>query len=184
MPLKGSSRDQCLLGYIRRVNLDLLWSREPATIRSNVTQLNKLKRIPELMRMGDFELERGPWPVKDTVGFRLAIAMLRASQDKGRHDPEYVQFDTIRKMRSTFSNVYESSARAAEVNGLLKGERGRVYRLTDAPSDSRFFQRFILGLESRMGRLVKSNIGIDVKILQLILRAYEQELRDSKVQWK
>ena len=31
--ITGSNKDERLLGYIRRVNLDIMWSREPGTVR-------------------------------------------------------------------------------------------------------------------------------------------------------
>ena len=183
-PVAGSSSDRNLMGYIRRVNLDIMWSREPATIRGNLSQIRKLIKVPKELGMQGFNIPRGPWPVGDFVGFRLAVAMLRASQWKGRYDPDYVQYDTIRKMRSALSNAHESSAVAAEHVGLMKGERGRQFRITTSPTDSKLFQSFMLGMESRMGRMVKSNVGIDVRILKEILQRYNNDLLNVKTTWK
>ena len=182
-PLSDSHSDTTLLKFIRRVNLDIMWSREPTTVKANLTQLNKLKSIPGKIGLKGFDIPRGPWRVEDKVGFGLAIVMLRASQEKGRHDPDYVQFDTIRKLRSAWSNAHESSAWAEDNIVVLKGDKGKAYRLSSSPTESRLFYRFILGLESRMGRLVKSNIGLDVRILLEILNAYNRELAEKHVLW-
>ena len=182
-PLSDSHSDATLLKYIRRVNLDIFWSREPTTVRANLTQINKLKSLPSTIGMEGLNLPRGPWPVGDYVGFGLAIVMLRASQDKGRHNSDYVQFDTIRKIRSAWSNAHESSAVGEENLLALKGDKGKTYRLSTSASESRLFYRFITGLESRMGRLVKSNVGIDTNILLEILNIYNRDLADKQVTW-
>lgn len=181
--LSESASDQKLLHYIRRVNLDIMWSREPATIRSNLTQIRKLRDIPPTLGLAMFHIPRGPWPVGDACGFRLAITMLKASQGKGKHTPTYVQFETVRKMRSALSNAHESSALVLQNTGTLKGDKGRPYRVTTSGSDSYLFGRFVLGLENRMGRLVKSNIGLDISILLVILKQYNKELSDTKIAW-
>ena len=126
--VEGSSQDTNLLKYIRRVNLDIMWSQEPATIQGNLTQIRKLRDLPLALGMQVVHIPRGPWPVGDPYGFKLAIIMLKASQGKGKHDPDYVQYDTVRKIRSGLSNAYETSAEAEAVVGVLKGERGRNYR--------------------------------------------------------
>ena len=182
-PIQENPQDQKLLSYIRRGNLDVMWSREPGTVKGNLAQIRKLIKLPREMGLSDFNIARGPWPVGDNMGLRLAVTMLRASQGKGRHDSEYVQYDTVRKLRAALSNAYESSAMAASQLGLLKGERGRSYRITSSPTDSKLFQMFMLGMESRMGRLVKSNVGIDVRILKDIIESYDRELGNTKIPW-
>ena len=107
--------------------------------------------------------------------------MIKASQGRGRHDSDYVQFDTVRKMRSALSNAYESSALGGSNILMLKGERGKTLSLSCSPSDSKTFKRFILGMESRMGRLVKSNIGLDINILVCILQDYNTELKSKTI---
>ena len=104
--------------------------------------------IPNELGMTPMEIARAPWPVEDGSGFKLAIAMLKALQAKGRHDPDYVQYDTVRKMQSAISNAHESSAGAASRVGLLKGNKGKSYRITTGISDSKLFQQFMLGMES------------------------------------
>jgi len=68
--------DARLLGYIRRVNLDMMWSREPSTVR------NQLKKM---LKGGDLSLELGlepislsmrPLPAGNTCSFQVAIDIL------------------------------------------------------------------------------------------------------------
>ena len=176
--------DNRLLGYIRRVNLDILWSREPGTISASYSQLSKIMRLCDDLGMSRLELPVGPWPVTDGVGFRLAIIILRASQAKGRNSKEYTQFDTIRRIRSGYSNTYENSYVGNKAVLAFRGEKGKAYKYTDSQTESRLFVKFMRGLEVRMGRLVQSNVGLDHKILQLICRNLEKELADPTVDWE
>ncbi len=51
----------------------------------------------------------GPFPAKDSVGMRVAIAMLLKSLEPGWHHASHQQFETIRKLRAVYSNVYMAS---------------------------------------------------------------------------
>ena len=130
--------DLRLLGYIRRVNLDILWSREPGTISASYSQLSKIMRLCDDLGMKRLELPVGPWPVADGVGFRLAIVILRASQAKGRNSKEYTQFDTIRRIRSGYSNTYENSYVGNKAELPFLGEKGKAYKYTDSQTESSY----------------------------------------------
>ena len=175
--------DQRLLGYIRRVNLDILWSREPGTVAASCSQLSKIMRLCDDLGMRRLELPVGPWPVEDNVGFRLAIIILRASQAKGRNSKDYTQFDTIRRIRSGYSNTYENSYMGNRAVLAFRGETGKAYKYTNSQTESRLFVKFMRGLEVRMGRMVKSNVGLDHKILLVICRNLDKELGDPTVDW-
>ena len=87
----------------------------------------------------------GPWPVADGVGFRLALAEVRASQERGRNNPGYQQYDTVRKMRSAVSNVYEASYTSARLRSAYRGPKGEVVQLYSCPTQSLFLLDFQLG---------------------------------------
>ena len=48
--------------------------------------------------------EMGPFPLEDTQGMSLAVSMLKRSLDKGIYQAT-VQFETVRKTRSAYSNI-------------------------------------------------------------------------------
>jgi hypothetical protein len=183
-PRAGNLVDERLLGYIRRVNLDIMWSREAGTVDTTLTQLRKMIRLCKDLGMSNIDIPIGAWPVKDEVGFRLAIVMLRASQEKGRNDNNYVQFDSIRKLRSGFSNIYENSAIGHQTTLAFRGDKGKAYRYSTCETESRLFAKFVRGLESRMGRQVQSNVGLDHRILLAICRNYDKELADTSVEFE
>ena len=177
-PTKSLS-DERLLIYIRRVNLDGMWSREPSTVRSIRT--NTVKIIKSCSKLGltpDLP-EPGPWPVEDIVGCKLAIAMLDSSLSAGNNEPTHQQFDTIRKLRTSFSHLHEVSAQAHknEVFGF-RNLLGKSFVNTSCPTQTRFFSKFMEGLLKRMGRQTKTNMGLDYRALHIILNSYEIELND------
>lgn len=176
-PRVGSYQDNRILGYIRRVNLDLIWSRAPGTIasiRDNIKMMIKMWR--ELGVSIDLP-SIGPWPAHDKVGFRVALAEVRYSQRPGANEKTHLQFDTVRKMRTAFSHVFEvgKSITALEPYGF-KGMKGDVFSSSSCPTDSRFFQMFTRGLLLRLGRQTRSNWGLDYNVLHAILKNLEKDL--------
>jgi hypothetical protein len=51
------------------------------------------------------------WTLSDQrfVRFKCGIAMLLKSLEPGNHDLQYQQFETIRKLRAGYSNMYMAS---------------------------------------------------------------------------
>ena len=121
----------------------------------------------------------GPWPVKDTVGFHVALAQLSYAQSKGRNKTEHLQFDTVRKLRTSASHVHEVSAGTNfSTTHTFRDLQGRAFTNSSCPTQSRAFKKIIEGLLHHMGKQTKSNMGLDYKILRLILEKYEKELID------
>lgn len=179
-PVEESYEHQRLLGYIRRVNLDLLWSRERATVANTLGSVRKGMKMSEELGLKPQDIRLGPWPVGDNQGFQTAIEMLRASQKEGRNDKTYVQFDTVRKIRSGYSTIHENSANGGAALPCFKGDHGNTFIMNNGSTDTRLFRKFMLGLERRMGRLVKQNMGISVEVLVAMLDNYEIELCDRR----
>jgi hypothetical protein len=175
------AEDARKLAYIRRVNLDVMWSREPSTVISTYNTLNKARKFSEELGLKPIDVKVGPWPVADTCGFQVAIEMLRHSQRSGRNNSNYVQFDSIRKARSAYSNAYESSPNRCLDNRKLKSDRGQMMAFVGGPTDSKLFSMFMLGCEKRMGRLVKQDLGLSFDMLVAILNIYEDELNDVHI---
>jgi hypothetical protein len=110
-PIKGKPTDELMNCCIRRANLDSLWSREKSTVSSNVRNVVKAIQTSEQVDMQMPYEPLGPMPLEDLTGHRVAIQMLLYSLEPGTHSKNYKQFDTIRKMRSSFSNAWGASAR-------------------------------------------------------------------------
>ena len=171
--------DARLLAYIRRVNLDLFWSREPSTVANTMRALSKAKTLSDELGLPPVQLTVGPWPVVDTCGFQIAIEILKSSQRPGRNDSTYTQFDSIRKLRSAYLTIYDSSPARCLENGCLKNDRGQISYFIDSPTQSKLFTMFMHGCEKRMGRMVKQDMGLSFDMLVSLLRLYEEELAEG-----
>ena len=95
--------DDRLLGYIRRVNLDMLWSRASSTVASNLGTYNKSLATAKYLGIIPSYEAPGPWDINDNIGFGCALEMIRDSQLKGRNKSTHQQFDIIRKIRTLHS---------------------------------------------------------------------------------
>ena len=177
----ASPADRLLLAYIRRVNLDIMWSREESTVASTLGQFRKGRDLSRELGLPAVNLPVGPWPVDDCQGFQIAIELLRASQRKGRNDQSYVQFDSIRKLRSAYANAYQAGPQVVQRNLLLKGPRGNSFALTNSPTDSLVFRMFMMGCEKRMGRLVIQELGFSVEVVKAMLAMWDEELESANV---
>jgi hypothetical protein len=183
-PNLENTGDVRLLGYIRRVNLDLFWSREPSTVSNTMSQIKKVNRLSEDLGLNPVQFPRGPWPVGDGMGFQLAIVTLRASQEPGRNNPSYQQYDSIRKLRTGVSNAFENSYPGNRVIQSFRSEKGKALKMSSCETESWLFIKFMRGLQIRMGREVISNVGIDHRILLCIINNFDKELEDRTVTWK
>ena len=176
LPNTISLGDERLLAYIRRVSLDVLWSRSPGTANTSMTAFRKAVRIGENLGISPDYPHPGPWPIGDHVAFNTAIIMLGASQEEGITDKSYVQYDSIRKLRTGVSNWHEASALSNVPHWTFKDLRGRTQHLSNCPTDSRFFVKFAEGVLMRMGRDIRSNTALDHRILLLILSNLDNQI--------
>ncbi len=162
----------------------MMWSREDSTVTGILGNIKKGKRMSEALGMEPLQLVMGPWPLKDELGFQVAVEMLRASQLKGRNDETYQQFDTIRKIRSAYSNVFECGPDLAARCLSFKGGYGQMVHFSSSNLNSVLFRHFMIGLEKRMGRVVIQNIAVSATMLILILESMEEELRSGNATWE
>ena len=109
------------------------------------------------------------------------LKMIRASQLTVKHESSHQKFDTIRKTRTLYSNLYESSSRASNHMYTFRGSKGDIMTLSNCSTQSRFFSRFSNGLLERMGKQVKSDLALDHMILKIIIRNLNTEFEDQSV---
>jgi len=188
-PSLSSQSDQRLLKYIRRVNLDGMWSRESGTVRSIRLNLEKMIKYCKDLGFDPTLPNLGPWPVGDKVGFQVALAQVRFSQEKGNNELTHLQFDTIRKIRTSYSHVHEVSVGANNTaTHAFRTLLGKMFSNTSCPTQSRVFKKYMEGMLERMGKQTKSNMALDYKVLHLILKSFEEELScigisEKRVRW-
>jgi hypothetical protein len=109
----------------------------------------------------------------------LAIEMLMYSVCAEGRIKDYIQFDTMRKLRSTFSRSWDSSP-----TGILEGSAfsrgtGKV-RMTSCPSQSQWFTDFLLGAQDCMGYDTKKQLALTIKAIVKMLELVKQDLDDRE----
>ena len=163
----------------------MMWAKEESTVQNILMEVKEGKALSSKLGLSPVPLQIGPWPVEDSLGMQIVIEILQTSQGKGRNDSAYVQFDSIRKLRSSYANVYQVSSVGIEQNLLMKGPCGRNFALTSLPSDSFGFRMFMLGCEKCMGRLVIQELGFTVEFVLEMLSGWDRLLEnDIKFKWK
>lgn len=176
-PIEGSEVDDLLLCCIRRINLDAFWSRASKTVNGTKLEVNQMLRLWSSVGIEPTFLPLGPFPVGDSMGYGLAIAMVLKSLEPGSYS-NHQQFETIRKLRSGFSNVYNTSLSCAENMQSLGMDKSRVH-LSNCPSQSLWFEKFSAGCSLRMGAEVRSDKATSLPLIHAFFKLLETEWREA-----
>lgn len=177
-PIANNDRDALLLCYIRRANLDALWGREPHTVDSTLRTARHLIRLWKQVGLEPDFPALGPYPVGDSVGFRVAIGMLLKSLEPGRYHKDHQQFETIRKLRAGYSNIYMASLEGATSLRTVGGDRAKHF-LTASPTHSTWFERFSAGCLRRMGQEVRQDWAIPLPAMHALVDLLEKEWAEA-----
>ena len=167
-PIVGLVEDQVSLIAIRRAILDTFWGRATATVKNNFRELKKFSQICE-QRFGrsyTYLPDMGPFPLKDDWGMGVAMGLLERSLDKGKNS-DTIQFSTTRKIRSAYSNCWNSSREILNQSVMAK-DTVKIYG-TNCPTYTMWFERFMKGLHHRMGDNRKPNTAIGSRLMKAII---------------
>jgi hypothetical protein len=180
-PEHDPQRNELLEACIRQANLDAFWSRATSTVRAN---RDKTKLALELSE--ELGLE-GPYehtcylPAHDHCGYQVAVQMLLASKIPGKHSDEYSQYDTIRKIRTSYSNFARSSAQANAQVLAYTDDRGRAQRWANDPVSSLWFSRFFAGCKRRMGQDWRPNMAFSTEQILAIIEKTKQRINAGNI---
>ena len=175
LPVRGQFIDEQELIFLKRANLDMFWSRESGTVKGIVYDLKDIiKRSSWRGRSIPLSL-MSPWEIGDSVGMGIALLMLEKSIESGRNSANYKQFDTVRKFRSTASNVYSSTAGASKDPRVLKSLKGAVLHTHGGSMQSIFMERFALGMKIRMPQEKVRNLPLLGNVVSHVLKVMEAE---------
>jgi hypothetical protein len=166
-PTAGFHQDDMLLCCIHRVNLDAVWGRESSTVAATLRSAKAMVRAWQAVGVTPSFSPLGPHPVEDLFGYGVAIAMVIKSLDPGKY-AEHQQFESICKMRATFSNIFMSSKRGTKSLRSFGGNRAK-HVLTNSPTQSLFFERFCQGCIWRMGQEVRQDWAIPLSVIHSLL---------------
>ncbi len=167
------AQDVRVLKCIRRAILDSLWSAEPRTASRTLTECRRGLNIATSMGFGDRLFKpMGPFPLNDSFGMAAAIVILQLSLNPGKYDKN-VQFGTIRKFRSAYSNVYHASVQGS--NSMVMAKDTKKLMVTDCPTYGLWFEKFMKGCHKRMGEIVRPDRALSSVILLEILNLLDEE---------
>ena len=120
--------------YIRRVSLDVMWSRTKGTVRSTFNRMRKdCAEANDVLSVGQIFPRMGNPEMVDKDGMGLAIIMLHASLRKGVYR-DHLQFDTVRKTVSWAWQAWTAIERGEEGREQLEvasGSTGGYYEQRD-----------------------------------------------------
>lgn len=176
----ASAKDDFALSCIRRINLDAFWSRARATVESNTAKVREGLKLSTAFGLSGPYLNPGPLPMDDHCGYEVAMQMVASSLGSGRYSSTHKQWDTIRKLRSSYSNQVRASRSANSHTLSLADDKGTSYqRISVDPCGSMWFQRFLLGCKKRMGQDWRPNQAISVDLMRQLLENCEQQAMGS-----
>ena len=178
-PIETSEVDELLLCCIRRVNLDAFWSRASKTVGATKRDVGTMLRLWESVGIVPTFQALGPFPVGDTLGYGLAIAMVLKSLEPGAYNSNYQQFETIRRLRCGFSNTYAASLQCFENMHSLGMDKSKIH-LSKCPSQSLWFEKFALGCSLRMGAEVHSDKAVSLPLVHAFFSLIEQEWKGAE----
>jgi hypothetical protein len=168
--------DELLMACIRRVNLDAFWSRAKGTVLGNRDKLKDGLQLSETVGLkGPYEAD-GPLPQWDHCGYEVAIQMVLSSRRKGRYCVDRLQFDTIRKLRSCYSNQCRAAASANRSAISLGDQKGKYVRFSTDVCASFWFSRFLEGCKHQMGQDWRPNQAMGIPLLLKVLEEIEYRI--------
>jgi len=178
-PEFGNRKDLFTLTAIRRVSLDVMWAREPATVAGNwararadysmVSNHLSLEAGTLLPRLGNPKLE-------DRVGMAVALATVCTSLRAGRNSSN-IQVDTMRRTQTWYGNAHDAGSgySCQTVVGL---DQKKQY-LSTSHTFGRWFSRFMRGARLRMGMVRRQNEALMSLLLLGVCAAGEEAWRQS-----
>lgn len=115
----------------------------------------------------------GPYPGYDCFGVTFAVGMLMKSLHPGKY-AEYTQFETMRKLRSAFSNLYHASALGSTIMMTLGRDTAKTF-LSTCPSSSLWFERFCQGCFKQMGQETHQDLALLIGVLLALIQLLETQ---------
>jgi hypothetical protein len=124
-------------------------------------------------------VHEGSMPEQDNFGYEVAIQMVLASRQSGKHSATYTQFDTIRKYRTAYTNQVKASPQANREQSTLGDDRGKIQRFVKDGFSSYWFSRFVLGCKNRMGQDWRPNKALSTRLLLSVLDVVNTKIECS-----
>ena len=170
---RGSDRkDTILLRVIRRASLDAFWGRESSTVAANRNGVMKLHKVSLDLGLNYIFPDMGPFSLEDNLGMGIATCLLQRSLERGKYR-ETLQFETMRKLRSAYSNLWHAS-KASLTTSVMSRDIRKTY-VTTCPTYSLWYERFMLGMHKRMGDEVWQDLAVSLDVMYKMVEGLEEK---------
>ena len=163
---------------IRRMNLDAFWSRARLTVNENARRARQTMGFSKTLGLDGPYIHEGPYPYFDHCGYEIAADMLMHSMNPGNYAKTHTQFDTIRATRTTFGNQVRSSPQTNLRHLSTLDSKGRYHKITTDICGSLWFERFLIGVRTRMGSIWKPNKGLSTDLLLHVIEKAELKIME------
>jgi hypothetical protein len=181
-PRVNNDQDFWTIQCMTRANLDAFWSKRPSTVRGNLGEFRRFIRLAKRFGVDSpcISYPRGPFPLTDSFGMIPAIASLQRSFDPGQNSAT-IQWDTMRNLRSCFSNMVHTTPFGVGGSTMTNGKKSSY--VTNSPTNTAWFNRFMTGTHERMGdvKIQDAPLTIDMLLaLQDLLEHFWSEAWTAK----
>ena len=141
----------------------------------NANQIRQGIRHSESIGLSGPYYPPGPLPSHDHCGYEVALQAVLSLLEKGSYSSSHKQWDTIRKLRSAYSNQMRASAISNFSALSMADNKGSYSRLAPDPCGSLWFQRFMEGCKSRMGQDSRPNRALSSELMLELLSRVERK---------
>ena len=167
--------DEILMNTIKRMILDAFWSRAESTVAALARNVRmQISMSQQVGLEGPFE-QTEPLPLFDHCGYEVAAGMLLYSTRPGKYSKDHLQIDTVRKLRSSYSDFIRASSASNKSTVAMEGAKGNYQRLMSDPCASFWFKRFIEGMRNRIGQLIKPNRALSHPLILRLFKHTEEK---------
>ena len=174
-----STTDSMLLAWIRCANLDAFWSLASSTVEGNARKMKLVLKFSTQVELSGPYHHTEALPSHDYCGYEVAIQMLLNSIRPGKNNPKYTQFDTIRKIRTGYSNFIRASNQANSYTLTMNDQGGRYQRISSDACGSLWFKKFLKGCQNRMGQEWMPNKAFNTPLPKRFIREVEDQIAHS-----
>jgi hypothetical protein len=136
-------------------------------------------RLSKLVGLDGPYVHEGPLPSHDHCGYEVAVQMLLYSKRPGNNVKSHLQFETVRKLCTSYSNHVRASPQSNAESMSMGDVKGNYQRLTNDPCGSLWFYKFIKGAKSRMGQEWRPNKGLSTKLYLKVLADVELRIQGA-----
>ena len=116
--------------------MDAFWARSSSTIANNLQNIKKIIRLLKELGLSESFKSEDLIPSLDYCGYELAIDIVLYSTSLGRYSKYYIQFDTIRALRTASRNFEKVSSFNSHKGLTITNAMGIYWDIDQASTQS------------------------------------------------